>query len=36
MLDDRTAEHVPGCNMGYWRWAAMEINGFDSQFRKAG
>jgi O-antigen biosynthesis protein len=36
MLDDRTAEHVPGCNMGYWRWAALEINGFDSQFRKAG
>ncbi len=36
MLDDRTAEHVPGCNMGFWRWAAMQINGFDSQFRKAG
>lgn len=36
MLDDRTAEHVPGCNMGFWRWAAMDINGFDSQFRKAG
>jgi hypothetical protein len=36
MIDDRTAEHVPGCNMAYWRWAAMQANGFDSQFRKAG
>ena len=36
MLDDRTAEHVPGCNMGFFRHAAMEINGFDGQFRKAG
>ena len=36
MINDREAEHVPGCNMGYWRWAAMDINGFDTQFRKAG
>lgn len=36
MLDDRTAEHVPGCNMAFWRWAANQINGFDPQFRKAG
>ncbi|MGH7215439.1 MAG: glycosyltransferase, partial [Tepidisphaeraceae bacterium] len=36
MIDDRTAEHVPGCNMAYYTWAAKEINGFDSQFRKAG
>ena len=36
MLDDRTAEHVPGCNMGFFRHAAMGINGFDGQFRKAG
>jgi glycosyltransferase involved in cell wall biosynthesis len=36
MIDDRTAEHVPGCNMGFYTWAAREINGFDPQFRKAG
>lgn len=36
MIDDRTAEHVPGCNMAFYRWAALEINGFDPQFRKAG
>ena len=36
MIDDRTAEHVPGCNMAFYRWAALEVGGFDSQFRKAG
>ncbi|MFT3787467.1 MAG: glycosyltransferase [Tepidisphaeraceae bacterium] len=36
MINDREAEHVPGCNMGYWRWAALEVKGFDAQFRKAG
>jgi hypothetical protein len=36
MIDDRTAEHVPGCNMAFYRWAAKEVDGFDSQFRKAG
>jgi glycosyltransferase involved in cell wall biosynthesis len=36
MVDDRTAEHVPGCNMGFYTWAARAINGFDPQFRKAG
>ena len=36
MLDDRTAEHVPGCNMAFWTWAARSVNGFDGQFRKAG
>lgn len=36
MVDDRTAEHVPGCNMAFWRDAAIEINGFDPQFRAAG
>jgi len=36
MIDDRTAEHVPGCNMAFYRWAALEINGFDPQFRSAG
>jgi glycosyltransferase involved in cell wall biosynthesis len=36
MLDDRTAEHVPGCNMAFYAWAVNQVNGFDPQFRKAG
>lgn len=36
MIDDREAEHVPGCNMAFYRWALKQINGFDPQFRKAG
>ena len=36
MIDDRTAEHVPGCNMAFYTWAAKEIGGFDPQFRTAG
>jgi glycosyltransferase involved in cell wall biosynthesis len=36
MIDDRTAEHVPGCNMAYYTALAKQINGFDSQYRKAG
>ncbi len=35
MLDDRLAEHIPGCNMAFWRWALGEIGGFDRIFRKA-
>jgi glycosyltransferase involved in cell wall biosynthesis len=36
MLDDRTAEHVPGCNMAFYAWALKQVHGFDPQFRKAG
>jgi GT2 family glycosyltransferase len=36
MLDDRQAEHVPGCNMAFYKWALEEIGGFDPIFRKAG
>ena len=36
MLDDRNAEHIPGCNMAFWKWALEEIHGFDRQFRAAG
>jgi cellulose synthase/poly-beta-1,6-N-acetylglucosamine synthase-like glycosyltransferase len=36
MIDDRTAEHVPGCNMAFHKWALEQVNGFDPQFRKAG
>lgn len=36
MLTDRVAEHIPGCNMAFYRWALEEINGFDPIFQKAG
>ncbi len=36
MLDDRHAEHIPGCNMAFWKWALDEIDGFDPIFRAAG
>jgi GT2 family glycosyltransferase len=33
---DQVAEHIPGCNMAFRREALLTINGFDSQYRKAG
>ena len=36
MLNDREAEHIPGCNMAFYRWALDEIGGFDPTYRKAG
>lgn len=36
MLTDRQAEHIPGCNMAFLRWALVEIGGFDPIFRQAG
>jgi GT2 family glycosyltransferase len=36
MLDDRTAEHVPGCNMAFWKWALDGVGGFDPVFQRAG
>ncbi len=36
MLNDRDAEHIPGCNMIFWKWALDEIEGFDPIFRAAG
>lgn len=36
MLNDRLAEHIPGCNMAFYKWALTEIGGFDPIFRKAG
>lgn len=36
LLDDRTAEHVPGCNMAFWRHCLEAVDGFDATFRIAG
>ena len=36
MLTDLQAEHIPGCNMAFYKWALEEIGGFDPVFRKAG
>jgi len=36
MLTDREAEHIPGCNMAFYKSALEEIGGFDPVFRKAG
>ena len=36
MLNDRYAEHVPGCNMAFRRNELIALGGFDSQFRQAG
>ena len=36
MLDDRTAEHVPGCNMAFRREALLSIDGFNPVYLRAG
>jgi hypothetical protein len=36
MLTDRQAEHIPGCNMAFYKWALEEIGGFDPTFTRAG
>lgn len=36
MLNDTSAEHVPGCNMAFDRGKLLAIGGFDSTFRVAG
>ena len=36
MLNDRVAEHIPGCNMAFYRWSLKEIGGFDPIYRRAG
>ena len=36
MLDDRQAEHIPGCNMAFFKTALTAVGGFDSIFRRAG
>ncbi len=36
MLTDRQAEHIPGCNMAFYKWALVEVGAFDPIFRLAG
>jgi GT2 family glycosyltransferase len=36
LLTDVVAEHIPGCNMAFYRWAFETIGGFDIEYRKAG
>jgi GT2 family glycosyltransferase len=36
LLTDEIAEHIPGCNMAYWRKHLITIGGFDPRFRVAG
>jgi GT2 family glycosyltransferase len=36
MLTDRQAEHIPGCNMAFYKEALAEVGGFDPIFHRAG
>ena len=36
LLTDTIAEHIPGCNMAFYRWAFDGAGGFDPEYRKAG
>src|SRR6266571_3747681 len=36
LVSDRSAEHIPGCNMLFRKEALVEVKGFDPQFRTAG
>lgn len=36
LLSDTVAEHIPGCNMAFWKSSLQQIGGFDPQFRIAG
>ena len=36
LLSDVVAEHIPGCNMAFHRWAFEMVGGFDTEYRKAG
>jgi GT2 family glycosyltransferase len=36
LLTDVVAEHIPGCNMAFHRWAFNQVGGFDPDYRKAG
>ncbi len=36
LLSDEIAEHIPGCNMAFWKSSLLAIGGFDPQYRIAG
>ncbi len=36
LLTDVIAEHIPGCNMAFYKWAFEQVGGFDPEYRKAG
>ena len=36
LLDDQTAEHVPGCNMAFRKHALLTVGGFDPIYLRAG
>jgi glycosyltransferase involved in cell wall biosynthesis len=36
LVDDTIAEHIPGCNMAFWRDRLLAIGGFDPLYRAAG
>jgi len=36
LLSDREAEHIPGCNMAFWKDKLEAIGGFDPRYRAAG
>ncbi len=36
LLTDIIAEHIPGCNMAFYRWAFEGVGGFDPEYHKAG
>ena len=36
LLTDVVAEHIPGCNMAFYKWAFEKVGGFDPEYRKAG
>ena len=36
LLTDDRAEHVPGCNMAFWRSTLFEVGGFDPIYHAAG
>jgi hypothetical protein len=36
LLTDTQAEHIPGCNMAFYKWALEQVGMFDPVFRKAG
>src|SRR5438128_4370935 len=36
LISDTIAEHIPGCNMAFWKDALEAIGGFDPVFRTAG